>query len=102
MHDGGMEGWVVSLNFWGGLQTTRLCAGWPGGLPHYTGSAANKKPIRTEQEGPETIKCKSQIMNTMSTDKANSDNPNFPTWKFGQSEFSNMKIRTIRIFSIAH
>ena len=81
IHKGGVEVWVVSLDFWGGLETTRLCVGQPGSVSHYTGTAANRQPIRTEQEGPETIKCESQIMNAMSTNK---------------------EIRTIRIFSIAH
>ena len=87
MHNGGVEGWVVSLDLWVGDDSTMR--GTPGGVSHYTGSAANKKPIRTEQEGPETIKCKSQIVHTMSTNReietirifqhGNSENPNFPT-----------------------
>ena len=89
MHKGGVEVWVVNLDFWGGLETTRLCVGGPEGVSHYTGSPADKKPIRTKQKGPETIKCESHMVNTMYTNReirtirifqhGNSDNPNFPT-----------------------
>ena len=72
-----------------------------GGVSHYTGSVASGNQAAQNKRDK-----KHQMCNTDSEhdfyEHGNSDNPNFPTWKFGQSEFSDMEIRTIRIFSIGH
>ena len=85
----------------GGLTTTRLCMGKHGGVSHYTGSVASGNQAAQNKRDK-----KHQMCNTDSEhdfyEHGNSDTPNFPTWKFGQSEFSDMEIRTIRIFSIGH
>ena len=36
MHKGGVEVWVVTLDFWGALETSRLCVGRPGGIGQFT------------------------------------------------------------------